>query len=62
MINPSPQDDPQRSWSLVDEISQKQLADDEWHQVAITFDSGYGRYSIVIFCLVTGYHSYYKTF
>lgn len=32
----------------MDEISGKLLADDEWHQVGITFDSGYGSIYIYI--------------
>ena len=50
VINQSPKEDPKKIWSLVDEISGKLLADDEWHQVGITFDSGYG-YIYIDICL-----------
>ncbi|XP_055933048.1 axotactin-like [Argiope bruennichi] len=40
VINRSPKEDPTLVWTLNDEHSGKQLADDEWHHVGVTYDSG----------------------
>ncbi|GIY29013.1 contactin-associated protein like 5-1 [Caerostris darwini] len=40
VINRSPMEDPALVWTLNDEHSGKQLADDEWHHVGVSYDSG----------------------
>ncbi|KAG8179803.1 hypothetical protein JTE90_025970, partial [Oedothorax gibbosus] len=39
-INRSPKDDLALVWTLKDEHSGKQLADDQWHHVGVVYDSG----------------------
>lgn len=40
ILNPSSKENSNESWSLTDQKSASQLADDTWHHVAVTYDSG----------------------